>query len=175
MWWVNDAQAGDQSASLLQIPDDASVLRSARIRVQVSGGAYEELIVASWRGPDAAVRTDQQMSEEARRASAKIASAVGEAQRQAFLDSSFEVGSSDAAKLRGHCQTVRVAASMTLMFPTVCDQIARPVLVGPRVIPFGRKSCYRTVVGAERNVGRAKPKSVLNVVDQISAKSGTEN
>jgi predicted DNA-binding transcriptional regulator YafY len=44
-----------------------------------------------------AARTDPEMSEAARRAAAKIASAVGEETRRAFLDSSFEAGPSDAA------------------------------------------------------------------------------
>ncbi|BCH25264.1 helix-turn-helix transcriptional regulator [Mesorhizobium sp. L-8-3] len=44
-----------------------------------------------------AARTDPLMSEAARRAAAKIASAVGEETRRVFLDSPFEAGPSDAA------------------------------------------------------------------------------
>lgn len=46
----------------------------------------------------AATRTDARMSEAARRAAAKIASAVGEETRRSFLDSSLEAGPSDTAK-----------------------------------------------------------------------------
>jgi len=44
-----------------------------------------------------AARADSEMSEAARRAAAKIASAVGESARREFLDSSFEAGPSDTA------------------------------------------------------------------------------
>jgi predicted DNA-binding transcriptional regulator YafY len=44
-----------------------------------------------------AARTDPGMSQAARRAAAKIASAVGEDARREFLDSSFEAGPSDVA------------------------------------------------------------------------------
>ncbi|MFZ5617674.1 MAG: helix-turn-helix transcriptional regulator [Pseudomonadota bacterium] len=55
-----------------------------------------------------AVRTDARMSEAARRAAAKIASAVSDETRRAFLDSSFEAGPSDAAKAP-HLETLRAA------------------------------------------------------------------
>ena len=55
-----------------------------------------------------AVRTDARMSEAARRAAAKIASAVSDETRRAFLDSSFEAGPSDAAKAP-YLETLRAA------------------------------------------------------------------
>jgi predicted DNA-binding transcriptional regulator YafY len=55
-----------------------------------------------------AVRTDARMSEAARRTAAKIASALNEDRRGAFLDSSFEAGPSDAAKTP-HLETLHDA------------------------------------------------------------------
>lgn len=55
-----------------------------------------------------AARTDPAMSEAARRAAAKIASAVGEEARREFLESSFEAGPSDAANTP-HLQVLRDA------------------------------------------------------------------
>jgi len=55
-----------------------------------------------------AARTDPAMSEAARRAAAKIASAVGEDARREFLESSFEAGPSDAANTP-HLQVLRDA------------------------------------------------------------------
>jgi predicted DNA-binding transcriptional regulator YafY len=55
-----------------------------------------------------AARTDPGMSEAARRAAAKIASAVGEDARREFLESSFEAGPSDAANTP-HLQILRDA------------------------------------------------------------------
>lgn len=55
-----------------------------------------------------AARTDPGMSEAARRAAAKIASAVGEGARREFLDSSFEAGPSDAANTP-HLEVLRDA------------------------------------------------------------------
>lgn len=55
-----------------------------------------------------AARTDPAMSEAARRAAAKIASAVGEDARREFLESSFEAGPSDAANTP-HLQVLREA------------------------------------------------------------------
>lgn len=55
-----------------------------------------------------AARTDPSMSEAARRAAAKIASAIGEDARREFLESSFEAGPSDIANTP-HLQVLRIA------------------------------------------------------------------
>lgn len=55
-----------------------------------------------------AARADAGMSEAARRAASKIASAVGEEARREFLDSSFEAGPSDAANTP-HLRSLRDA------------------------------------------------------------------
>lgn len=58
-----------------------------------------------------AARTDPDMSEAARRAAAKISSAVGEGARREFLESSFEAGPSAAANTP-HLQVLRDALRM---------------------------------------------------------------
>jgi len=55
-----------------------------------------------------AARADARFADAARRSAAKIASAVDEQTRQAFLNSSFEAGPSDVAKAP-HLQTLRQA------------------------------------------------------------------
>lgn len=61
-----------------------------------------------------AARADSGMSEAARRAAAKIASAVGETARREFLDSSFEAGPSDAANTP-HLQVLRDAIRQRML------------------------------------------------------------